>query len=78
MSANKDFYLMSINELRHEYNESYDNPIKRATVRQIIKEKYLEYKQNKKNSVNNPNKSQSTLNKTNSKTSISFYIIHNR
>ena len=67
MSANKDFYLMSINELRHEYNESYDNPIKRATVRQIIKEKYLEYKQNKKNSVNNPNKSQSTLNKTNSK-----------
>lgn len=67
MSANKDFYLMSINELRHEYNESYDNPIKRATVRQIIKEKYLEYKQNKKNSVNNSNKSQSTQNKTNSK-----------
>ena len=44
MSTNQDFYSMSINELRREYNESYDNPIKRATVRQIIKEKYTEYK----------------------------------
>ena len=44
MSADKDFYSMSINELRKEYNESYDNPIKKAVVRQIIKEKYMEYK----------------------------------
>ena len=53
MSTNKDFYSMSVNELRQEYNESYDNPIKKAVIRQIIKEKYTEYKlsHNKKKNV---------------------------
>lgn len=56
----KDLYSMSIGELKQEYIESYDNPIKKVTIRQILKEKNLKSKLHNNENNNNATKKSST------------------